>query len=214
MNTDAARKNHEAILDRFDLAERNFLSDEEGSDYKADQIAARRAILRLVGHKDGGPIKHTDPEKVHESVRVEYDHHGCEVDVPMKDLLVEIWKAGWTTSGSCQERPKSSQGSGIVYGGLAWVGFVVPDEAKRFANVLAASGMRYSIENAGPDGQTYTNPEQALRALISGGFRIAISTGITVIFSRGARVCFAPGSIDKATDAVRRFNAGREESAE
>ena len=80
------------------------------------------------------PAPHDQPKLVtknpmtqHKQVAIEWRGRRAEVDEEMAPLILALWRAGISTTLSCQEnRP-----------GIAWIAFATPEDARRFLNRVA-----------------------------------------------------------------------------
>jgi hypothetical protein len=72
----------------------------------------------------------------HRQVRIEHEGMSALVDEGIAGLIVQLWRAGFHTTGSCQQ----------VFGhddvnSVAWIMFATPEEAKAFARLSGGTVM-------------------------------------------------------------------------
>lgn len=75
----------------------------------------------------------------HKQVPIEWRGRRAEVDEEMAPLIRALWRAGISTTLSCQEnRP-----------GVAWIAFATPEDARRFLNRVAVYPDAADLREAG-----------------------------------------------------------------
>lgn len=66
----------------------------------------------------------------HKQVKVTYKRLSADIDVKIAPLILEIWKAGVRTDGSCQAMGDMD--------GMVWIAFPYVEDATRFLQIAAA----------------------------------------------------------------------------
>jgi hypothetical protein len=76
--------------------------------------------------------------EIHEQIRIKHGDLEADVDAGLAPLILEIWKAGITTTMSCEEnRP-----------GWAWIDFLTAEDAEHFLSSVARyDANMYSLYN-------------------------------------------------------------------
>lgn len=76
------------------------------------------------------------PTDHHPQVEIRYEHRYAAVDERIAPLVLEAWKRGWETMGSCQERPPDSK-----HAGQAYLDFPDPAHGRKFAAALRVASI-------------------------------------------------------------------------
>lgn len=113
----------------------------------------RRVMTRKLYEKPNYEVYSVQPSDAHPQVELKYEHRFAEVDERIAPLVLEVWKRGWETMGSCQERPPESPNAGWAY-----LDFPAPKHGRAFVEAMAAAGIQtkdgiteLAISGRGPD---------------------------------------------------------------
>ena len=130
----------------------------------------RGKISRGLYAKPNYDIYTVKPTDEHKQVAIRHLHYSAEVDERIAPLVLEVWKRGWDTMGSCQERPKESQ-----YSGMAYLDFPNPKHGREFVNILKASHIE-TTDGVNELNISKTRPDGHVRSIILGKMLVFLPT--------------------------------------
>ncbi len=96
----------------------------------------RGGMTRELYEKPDYRVYSLAPEDDHKQVDLRHDHRYAQVDKLVAPLVLEVWKRGWETMGSCQERPPESQKHGWAY-----LDFPAPGHGRAFKQAMIDAGI-------------------------------------------------------------------------
>jgi hypothetical protein len=136
------------VLDRLDTSEPAVTQMRQVVNDTRKQVAVRSFYTN-----PDYSIYSLKPNDDHPQQFVQYQHRMARVDERLAPLILELWKRGWDTLGSCQElRP------GTPDPGKAYVDFPFPEHGQAFVRLLEEAGLPVLVV---PSTQKITKPDQA-----------------------------------------------------
>ena len=138
----------------------------------------RSAAMQFYESPDYSQYSH-QPTDEHPQILVQHQHRKAHVDEKISALIVEVWRHGFDTVGSCQKR---SWGENK---GRAYIDFWIKRDADRFCSILRDVEIEFTVK----EGQS-----KLMRKGADEKNAIPIDS---------ANVMFSPNDIPRITDALK-----------
>lgn len=96
----------------------------------------RGCMTRELYRQPNYAVYSLQPTDAHPQTHLRHEHRSAEVDLLIAPLVMEVWKRGWETTGSCQERPAGERNAGWAY-----LDFPIPGHGREFAEAMRTAGI-------------------------------------------------------------------------